>query len=108
MQDLGRRWWLLATLLVAAIAAPITTAQAQTGKLTGVVTDAESGKPVEGVAVVVQGTTLGATTNASGRYFIIQIPPGTYNVQARRLGYQAVTAASVQITIDATREQNFK
>lgn len=108
MQDLGRRWWLLATLLVAAVAAPITTAQAQTGKLTGVVTDAESGKPVEGVAVVVQGTTLGATTNASGRYFIIQIPPGTYNVQARRLGYQAVTAASVQITIDATREQNFK
>ncbi|MDQ8159284.1 MAG: TonB-dependent receptor, partial [Gemmatimonadota bacterium] len=91
-----------------ALAAPITTAQAQTGKLTGVVTDAETGKPVEGVSVVIQGTTLGSNTNASGRYFIIQVPPGSYSVQARRLGFQSVTATNVTISIDATREQNFK
>lgn len=108
MRSLGRRRWLFATLLGVAIAAPITAAQAQTGKLTGVVTDAESGKPIEGVAVVIQGTTLGANTNASGRYFIIQVPPGSYTVQARRLGYQSVNATNVQIAIDATREQNFK
>ncbi len=107
MRFLGRRW-LFATVLGAAIMAPITVAQAQTGKLTGVVTDAETGKPVEGAAVVVQGTTLGSTTNAAGKYFIIQVPPGTYSVQARRLGYRSVTAQNVQISIDATREQNFK
>jgi hypothetical protein len=88
--------------------APITVAQAQSGKLTGLVTDAETGKPIEGVSVVVQGTTLGQTTNAAGKYFIIQVPPGTYTVQARRLGYQSVSATNVQITIDGTREQNFK
>ncbi len=107
MKFLGRRW-LFATVLGAALAAPITVAQAQTGKLTGTVTDAETGKPIEGVAVVVQGTTLGQTTNSSGRYFIIQVPPGTYTVQARRLGYQSVSATNVTITIDGTREQNFK
>jgi hypothetical protein len=72
------------------------------------VTDAETGNPIEGVAVTIQGTTLGANTNAAGRYFIIQIPPGVYTVLARRLGYQSVNAANVQITIDATRDQNFK
>lgn len=108
MRNLGRRRWLVATLLGAALVAPITVAQAQTGKLTGVVVDAETGKPIEGVAVVVQGTTLGNTTNASGRFFIIQVSPGSYSVQARRLGYQSVTATNVQISIDATREQNFK
>lgn len=107
MRFLGRRRWLFATLLGAALAAPITTAQAQTGKLTGVVTDAETGRPVEGVAVVVQGTTLGSTTNAAGRYFIVSVPPGTYSVQARRIGYQSVTVTNVSVSIDQTREQNF-
>ena len=107
MRFLGRRW-LVATVLGAAILAPTTVAHAQSGKLTGTVTDAETGKPIEGAAVVVQGTTLGANTNAAGKYFIIQIPPGTYTVQARRLGFQSVAAANVQITIDGTREQNFK
>lgn len=107
MRFLGRRW-LFATVLGAALAAPITVAQAQTGKLTGVVTDAETGKPIEGVAVVVQGTTLGQTTNAAGRFFIIQVPPGTYTVQARRLGFQSTNTAGVTVTIDGTREVNFK
>ena len=108
MRFLGRRRWLFATILGAALAAPITAAEAQTGKLTGVVTDAESGKPIEGVAVVIQGTTLGANTNATGRFFIIQVPPGTYTVQARRLGFQSVNATNVVLTIDQTTEQNFK
>ena len=100
MRAFGRRMWFIATVLgVVAVAAPITAAQAQTGKLTGVVTDAETGKPVEGVAVVIQGTTLGSNTNASGRYFIIQVPPGSYSVQARRLGFQSVTATNVTISI---------
>ncbi len=107
MRSLGRRW-IFATVLGAVMFAPITVAQAQSGKLTGLVTDAETGKPIEGVSVVVQGTTLGQTTNAAGKYFIIQVPPGTYTVQARRLGYQSVSATNVQITIDGTREQNFK
>lgn len=108
MRLLGRRRWLFATVLGVALAAPITAAKAQTGKITGVVTDTETGKPVEGAAVVVQGTTLGANTNSAGRYFIIQVPPGSYTVQARRLGYQSVNATGVTVTIDQTAEQNFK
>lgn len=107
MRFLGRRW-LVATVLGVALAAPITVAHAQTGKLTGVVTDAETGKPIEGVAIVIQGTTLGSNTNAAGKFFVIQVPPSTYSVQARRLGYQSVITANVTITIDATREVNFK
>ncbi len=91
-----------------ALAAPVIAAEAQTGKVTGLVTDTETGKPVEGAQVVIQGTTLGGTTNAAGRYFIIQVQPGTYTVQARRLGYQSVNATNVVVTIEQTTEQNFK
>ncbi|MDQ3517771.1 MAG: TonB-dependent receptor [Gemmatimonadota bacterium] len=78
-------------------------AVAQTGKLTGVVTDSETGEPVEGVQVVVQGTGYGAVTQSNGRYFLIALPPGTYSVQARRIGYQT-TQTSLSILIDVTRE----
>ena len=54
MKFLGRRW-LFATVLGAAIAAPFTVAQSQTGKLTGLVVDAETGKPIEAAAVVITG-----------------------------------------------------
>ena len=105
MNFLGRRW-LLATLLGAL--APLAVAHAQTGKLTGVVNDEETGRPIEGAAVTIQGTTLGALTNASGRFFIIQAPPGRYSVQARRIGYQSIVQTDVNIVIDGTREVNFK
>jgi outer membrane receptor protein involved in Fe transport len=80
---------------------------AQTGKLSGVVTDAQSGQPVEGVQVRVLGTGYGALTQANGRYFIISVPPGTYTVEARRIGYQSAQTAGVQVRIDVTREVNF-
>ena len=108
MSSLGRRRWLVATLLGAALAVPAALAHAQTGKLTGTVVDAESGKPVEGAAIVIQGTTLGSLTGPNGRYFVIQVPPGTYSVQARRLGYQSVIVTNVAINIDVSRDQNFK
>lgn len=105
MKFLGRRW--LATLL-GALLAPIAAAHAQTGKLTGIVTDDETGRPIEGAAVTVQGTTLGALTDARGRYFIIQVPPGRYSLQGRRIGYQSVIQTDVAVVIDVTREINFK
>ncbi len=106
MRFLGRRQLLFATILGAALAAP-SVATAQTGKLTGVVTDTETGRPVEGVQVQVQGTPFGAQTGANGRYFIVAIPPGSYTVSARRIGYQSIEVTNLVIAIDATRDQNF-
>ena len=63
-------------------------AWAQTGKISGTVTDAQSGQPIEGVQIRVAGTGYGAATQANGRYFIISVPPGTYTVQARRIGHR--------------------
>jgi outer membrane receptor protein involved in Fe transport len=84
------------------------TAEAQTGKIAGVITDAESGTPIEGVQVHVQGTGYGAMTGTNGRYFIISVPPGAYTVQARRVGYQTSEQTGVEVRIDVTREVSFQ
>lgn len=46
---------------------------AQNRTVTGTVTDARSGEPLVGVTVIIQGTTLGATTGLDGVY-TLQLP----------------------------------
>ncbi|MHB1097314.1 MAG: TonB-dependent receptor [Gemmatimonadaceae bacterium] len=99
----------LTLVLVCALAGGLAAgrAEAQTGKVTGVVTDAATGQPIEGAQVLLQGTGYGQVSAANGRFFILGVPPNTYTVQARRIGYgtQQTTAT---VTIDQTVEINFK
>ena len=62
-----------------------------TGKVAGKVLDAQTGEPLVGVNVLLVGTTLGASSDIDGEYFILNIPPGTYAVKASAVGYGPVT-----------------
>src|SRR5881392_3221608 len=75
-----------AALLAAAGGA---TAQDSTGAIAGVVRARDTGTPVAHVGVSVVGTRLAAETDPEGRYTISGVPPGTYHVRARLLGYAA-------------------
>src|SRR5436190_8168187 len=59
----------------------------ETGAIRGTVTDATAGGPLAGVAIMVMGTQLAATTGPEGQHAITAVPPGTYRLRARRLGY---------------------
>ncbi|MCL4511697.1 MAG: TonB-dependent receptor [Bacteroidetes bacterium] len=78
-----------------------------TGKIAGVVKDASTGEPLVGATIQIQGTTLGAATDINGRYFIINIPPGTYTVRAYAIGYTPVLESNVQVNIDLTTQLDF-
>jgi outer membrane receptor protein involved in Fe transport len=102
MQQAWTRWLCRALVLVTVAVLP-SLAQAQTGKLTGVVTDAQSGQALEGVQILLRGTGIGVVTDESGRYFILNVPAGVYTVVARRPGYIGQGRSNVQIVIDVTR-----
>ena len=78
---------------------------AQTGTLTGTVTDAESGEPMPGANVVIPELDRGTATDANGEYEITGIETGTYEVQASFIGYNQTTK-TVEITTGET-EANF-
>lgn len=80
---------------------------AQYGKVSGRVQDQKSGEPLVGASVIVLGTTMGASTDADGRYTIQNISPGTYDIKATYVGYQQVTFTGIQVTAGLTREVNF-
>lgn len=77
-----------------------------TGKLTGKVTDKKTGEPLPFVNITLEGTTIGAATDLDGKYVILNIPPGKYNVKFQYIGYQTVIVQNVQISIDLTTVQD--
>jgi outer membrane receptor protein involved in Fe transport len=78
-----------------------------TGKIAGRVVDAQNRDPLPGANVVVEGTTLGAATDANGYFTILQVPPGTYNVVAKMIGYKEVKTTGVVVRIDLTSKVDF-
>ena len=60
----------------------------ESGKLQGRITDKNSGDPLPGANVFLEGTSLGAATSVDGEYNIRQIQPGNYTMIIRYVGYQ--------------------
>ncbi|KAA3615275.1 MAG: TonB-dependent receptor [Calditrichaeota bacterium] len=80
---------------------------ANTGKFSGKVIDKETGDPLPGVNVQIEGTSLGAATNLDGEYVILNIPSGTYTLRASFIGYSVMRVQNLRISIGSTTEQNF-
>jgi TonB-linked SusC/RagA family outer membrane protein len=87
--------------------APLASAQAQQGILTGRVTDATSNQPIPGVLVNVVGTALGAHSNSEGQYTIRGLTAGATQVRALRVGY-AETRQTVTIVANQTATVDFQ
>lgn len=81
---------------------------AQVGKIAGQVIDRETGDPLPGANVVVEGTTYGAATNVSGEYVILSVPTGTYSVKASFIGYRDVIVENIQVNSGLTTGLDFE
>jgi TonB-linked SusC/RagA family outer membrane protein len=84
-------------LMVVAFLFTVGSAFAQTGTLTGTVTDASSGEVLPGVNVFIPDLQRGGATNAEGEFTIDDIEYGTYTIRATYIGYEAFTQ---EVTID--------
>ncbi len=81
---------------------------AEYGKITGRAMDSETGEALIGANVIVEGTELGAATDANGDYAVLYVPAGTYAVMASYLGYDPYTYTSVVVNADQTTVLNFR
>jgi hypothetical protein len=79
-----------------------------TGKIAGTVKDAATNEPLPGCTVIIEGTMMGATCDADGKYYIINVPPGTYSVRASMIGYKPTKVTNVRVAVDLTTELDFK
>ena len=111
----GVRNFLLLLLLVLVPAAVVFAGV--TGKISGAVREAETGKPLVGADVIIIGkmidgevvplsksNQLGAATDQSGDYYIINISPGIYAVRFNYIGYQPLEKTDVRVLVDMTTQ----
>jgi outer membrane receptor protein involved in Fe transport len=77
-----------------------------TGKVSGQVTDAQTGEPLVGANIELDGTNLGASTDIDGFFAVINIPPGRYTMIVYYLGYRVSRIENLVVNVDRTTRQD--
>ena len=83
-------------LLLLSISLFTTIAYSQTGNIRGFVYDKSSGEPIMFCNVILQGTTIGASTDINGMYNISKVLAGDYALMVTYIGYDT---SMVNITL---------
>lgn len=78
------------------------------GKIAGMVTEAETGESLPGANVVLVGTTKGAAADANGDYFILNVPPGRYELRASMIGFKSTKVVDVIVNTGKTTTIDFQ
>lgn len=65
------------------------------GRISGVVIDSETGSPVIGANVLIDGTYRGSAADIEGRYLIQNIEPGVYNLVISSVAHARLTITGI-------------
>ena len=93
-------------VIALAISLSWSSAWAQTGTVSGAVTD-EAGAAVSGAEVRVEGTKLHTSSDERGHYELRDVPAGTHSVRALMLGFKSALR-SVTVEVGGTATLDFQ
>ena len=87
---------------------PLSLFAATTGKIAGTITAKETGQPLAGVNVLVEGpgTTLGTASSTDGSFTIINVPVTTYTVRFTYMGKKDIVVKNVSVSVGLTFDLN--
>jgi len=86
-------------------------AQSANASLTGRITDTSKAVVADAKVIVINTSTrirFESFTNQTGSYYVTNLPPGTYRLEAERLGFKAVIKSDVILHVQDTLEINFE
>ncbi|WP_224488107.1 TonB-dependent receptor [Robertkochia flava] len=73
----------------------------------GIVTD-NTGEPILGASVYLEGTQKGAQTDLDGKYVIKDVEPGSYNLVVSYIGFKTQTKYNILVRSVGTPDYNFE
>ncbi len=80
----------------------------QSGIIKGKVTNSINKEPITYVTIVVQGTTMGGTSDDNGDYTITDLTPEIYNLKVDFIGFKPLTIYEVQVKKARSMEHGAK
>lgn len=75
---------------------------AQSGRVEGVIIDNNTREPLIGVNVFIEELAIGAATDLSGYFSVINVRAGTYTLRISYIGYTTVQLQDVRVNINQT------
>ncbi len=78
------------------------------GKIWGQVQDLDEEYALPGANIIVKGTSLGAAADKDGKYFIPNIPPGSYTLEFQMIGYKTIIINDVKVAANKATNINCK
>jgi TonB-dependent receptor len=70
---------------------------AQNGSIDGKIIDHKSQETIVGANVVIEGTTVGSSTDIDGNFAILNLKPGSYNIVVSFVTYKTQTISNVAV-----------
>jgi TonB-linked SusC/RagA family outer membrane protein len=70
----------------------------QQGSITGLIQDLNTGAPIAAVQVYIPTLDVGVLSQENGRFLLLNVPVGTHEVRAERIGYRQMTQ---EVTVSA-------
>jgi TonB-dependent SusC/RagA subfamily outer membrane receptor len=80
----------------------------QPGTIAGSVVEVATGAPIAGAEIFIVGTNVGTRSAEDGRFTLLDVEPGQYQLRVRSIGYRAVILEGVLVQAGQTREANFE
>ena len=91
--------WKTLWVIAGCIIGILQSANAQTeGIIRGRVNDQQTNEAIPFANVVLQGSTVGTTTDFDGNFELREVPPGLRNIQVSFLGYESKTVFEIEVT----------
>ncbi len=77
-----------------------------TGKISGRVTDKNTGEALIGASIQIEGTTRGTVCDPDGYYSLINLSPGKYTIIIQFIGYHKTTVRDIEVNVDLTAKRD--
>jgi TonB-dependent receptor len=91
-----RKYFVIFTLILSSL-----TVLSQTGKVTGIIKDAETNETIPFANILIKGTSIGVVSDIDGKYEL-KLQPGKYDITYMFLGYEEVVKKGISIEAGQT------
>src|SRR3981189_3717943 len=99
-----RNFHSLRTLAILSLLVVFTAHGAVAADVHGTVTNAQGGEPLGKIQVVIVGTAFATSTGPDGKFYIAQLPAGSYALQVSGVGYRSLSVPLQLAAADESKE----